>query len=62
MTQKPQQPELRRSELGATDMDSAKTNVDEKISGRQGGVGPVPEDNQPGHRPANDQDKPDPVS
>ncbi|HVM20693.1 MAG TPA: hypothetical protein VM307_12110 [Egibacteraceae bacterium] len=56
---KPQQPELRRSGLGSTDMDSAKFNADDEID-TGGNVGPVPEENQPGHRPAKDQDKPEP--
>ncbi len=59
MTKKPQQPELRRSGLGSTDQDSAKINADEEIGGGEQ-AGPVPEENQPGHRPAKDQDKPDP--
>lgn len=56
----PQQPELRRSEKGATTDDATKgthTAPDEQAvwSGRSG---PVPEDNQPGHHPPVDQDKP----
>lgn len=54
---KPQQPELARSGRGETDPSSVKT--------RTGGptdetppVGAVPEDNLPGHHPAQDQDKP----
>jgi len=54
---KPQQPELRRSGLGATDTDSAKINADESPNAAAG-AGPVPEDNQPGHQPEQDQDKP----
>lgn len=57
---KPQQPELRRSGLGSTDQDSAKIKADESISAKAPKVGPVPEENQPGHRPDNEQDKPDP--
>lgn len=57
---KPQQPELRRSGLGSTDQDSAKINADESISPKAPKAGPVPEENQPGHRPDNEQDKPDP--
>lgn len=56
---KPQQPELRRSGLGSTDQDSAKINADETIDSG-GNVGPVPDANQPGHRPDNEQDKPEP--
>jgi len=56
----PQQPELRRSEKGATTDDGTKgthTAPDEQAvwSGR---AGPIPEDNQPGHHPPVDQDKP----
>lgn len=54
---KPQQPELRRSGLGATDYDSAKINADESPDAVTG-AGPVPQDNQPGHHPEQDQDKP----
>lgn len=56
---KPQQPELRRSELGATDTDSAKIKADEDIDAGER-TGPVPDENKPGHRPAKDEDKPDP--
>ena len=56
---KPQQPELRRSGLGATDRDSAKLVNDESLAG-DGGTGPVPEENRPGHQPERDQDKPEP--
>ncbi|MDQ4070229.1 MAG: hypothetical protein M3203_12280 [Actinomycetota bacterium] len=56
---KPQQPELHRSGKGATDPASAKANPE--VSGRpgaEGAAGPVPEDNQPGHHPEQEQDKP----
>ena len=56
---KPQQPELHRSGKGATDPASAKANAE--VTGRPGAVGaagPVPEDNQPGHHPEQEQDKP----
>lgn len=56
---KPQQPELRRSGLGSTDTDSAKIVNDENLAG-DGSEGPVPEENQPGHSPERDQDKPAP--
>ena len=55
----PQQPELRRSEYGATSEDATKgflTAQDEPTEG--GAAGPVPEDNQPGHHPEVEQDKP----
>ncbi len=55
---KPQQPELRRSERGATDDDSAKVKA-EKTSGGDEPRGWVPPENRPGHRPEQDQDKPD---
>ncbi len=56
---KPQQPELHRSGKGATDPASAKANAE--VSGplgAEGAAGPVPEDNQPGHHPEQEQDKP----
>ncbi len=57
---KPQQPELHRSSRGETDPNTAKTKVQtESETGQAGELGPVPEENQPGHRPAKDQDKPD---
>ena len=55
---KPQQPELRRSERGATDDDSAKIKA-EKASGADQPPGWVPPDNRPGHHPDEEQDKPD---
>jgi hypothetical protein len=57
---KPQQPELRRSGKGATDADSAKAAVEvNPAAGGEGSVGPVPEDNLPGHHPEHEQDKPE---
>jgi hypothetical protein len=57
---KPQQPELRRSDYGATSDDSAKIKaaVEERPTVK-GVAGPVPEDNRPGHHPEREQDKPD---
>ena len=55
---KPQQPELHRSGRGATDPHSAKANVDSPAP-EEGNAGPVPADNEPGHRPEHDQDKPE---
>jgi hypothetical protein len=55
---KPQQPELHRSGRGATDPHSAKAKVSGAES-EEGDAGPVPVDNQPGHRPEHDQDKPE---
>ena len=56
---KPQQPELRRSGLGATDQDSAKANIDGNVHSETGG-GRVPPENQPGHHPEHEQDQPAP--
>jgi hypothetical protein len=58
---KPQQPELRRSDLGATSDDATKARLTAPPAapgsdGRPGG--PVPEENLPGHHPEQDQDKP----
>ena len=57
---KPQQPELRRSEYGATSDDAIKgfLTAPEKGAGERGLGGPVPEDNLPGHHPEQEQDKP----
>jgi hypothetical protein len=58
---KPQQPELRRSGLGSTDSDAAELRAGDKPdSGDAGGLGPVPPENQPGHHPEDEQDKPVP--
>lgn len=57
---KPQQPELRRSGLGGTDQEAKELRAREGRGVETGGeTGPVPEENQPGHRPAVDQDKPE---
>lgn len=57
---KPQQPEIARSGRGATDPASAKSKVTPTRAPKSdGGLGPVPEDNQPGHHPEQEQDKPD---
>jgi hypothetical protein len=58
---KPQQPELRRSDYGATSDDSAKIKA--TVEGEptvEGTGGPIPEANRPGHHPEHEQDKPDP--
>lgn len=58
---KPQQPELRRSgKVPALDPDAteAKRSADRRRTTTDPG-GPVPEDQQPGHHPERDQDKPD---
>ncbi len=54
---KPQQPELHRSGKGATDPHSFKSDVDSP-GAEQGNAGPVPPENQPGHHPEIEQDKP----
>ena len=54
----PQQPELRRSGRGASDPKSAKGRVGGPQD-EEGTAGPVPPDNQPGHHPDHDQDKPE---
>ena len=56
---KPQQPELRRSGLGSTDQDSAKIRAEDELDA-SGPSGAVPPDNQPGHHPEVEQDKPQP--
>ncbi len=57
MSSTPQQPELHRSGLGASDPKSAKGQVDSP-GADEGNAGPVPPDNQPGHHPEQEQDKP----
>ncbi|MDP9454025.1 MAG: hypothetical protein M3P97_11760 [Actinomycetota bacterium] len=57
---KPQQPELRRSDYGATSDDSAKAKVGMDDAPTDEAGAHVPEDNQPGHHPEREQDKPDP--
>lgn len=56
----PQQPELARSRKGATSDDSVKSRVGgvKADTSGPGPMGPVPEDNQPGHHPEVEQDKP----
>lgn len=57
---KPQQPELRRSDRGATSDDATKEYLSAPhLKGAENGVGgPVPADNLPGHHPEHEQDKP----
>ena len=56
---KPQQPELHRSGKGSTDPASAKAHAEVSgAPGSEGAAGPVPEDNQPGHHPEQEQVKP----
>jgi hypothetical protein len=58
---KPQQPELRRNDLGATSDDATKVRLTAPsapgVDGPSRG-GPIPEDNLPGHHPEHEQDKP----
>lgn len=53
----PQQPELGRSGRGATSEGSAKARVSSPLP-TTGAMGPIPEDNLPGHHPEHEQDKP----
>jgi hypothetical protein len=55
---KPQQPELARSGRSEVDPHSAKTRTGGPTDADPA-VGPVPEDNLPGHHPEHEQDKPD---
>jgi hypothetical protein len=56
---KPQQEELRRTGYGATDQDAKELRASEsEAPENKGKVGEVPEENEPGHRPERDQDKP----
>lgn len=57
----PQQPELGRSRRTPTqDPDAAATVIEaQRPPQTTGPAGPVPEDNQPGHHPPQEQDKPD---
>jgi hypothetical protein len=56
---KPQQPELRRSDRGATSDDALKEQLTApSVPGVDAGVGRVPEANLPGHHPEHEQDKP----
>ena len=57
----PQQPELARSrKTPAQDPDSVAGILEgQDQPGASGPSGPIPVDNQPGHHPAHEQDKPD---
>lgn len=56
---KPQQPELRRSDRGATSDDATKERLTAPaIPGVDEAGGPIPEANLPGHHPPQEQDKP----
>src|SRR2546422_3174993 len=56
----PQQPELARSARTDLDPDHIETGLQGQPTPATGGeTGPVPPDNQPGHHPTKEQDKPD---
>src|ERR671928_1052692 len=57
----PQQPELARSrKVPHQDQDAASAAVEARRATDAGGpTGPVPPENQPGHHPPEEQDKPD---
>jgi hypothetical protein len=57
---RPQQPELARSAKTDLDPDHIETGLQGQPKPSTGGeTGPVPPDNQPGHHPVEEQDKPD---
>ena len=56
---KPQQPELHRSSRGATDPASTKTHITAEHATPETPSNQVPPENQPGHHPEHEQDKPD---
>jgi hypothetical protein len=57
---RPQQPELARSAKTDIDPDHVETGLQgQPIPGTGGETGPVPPENQPGHHPPQEQDKPD---
>ena len=57
---RPQQPELARSGKTDLDPDHVATGLEgQPIPPSGGETGPIPVDNQPGHHPAKEQDKPD---
>jgi len=57
---RPQQPELARSAKTDLDPDHVETGLQgQKMPAAGGETGPVPPENQPGHHPPKDQDKPD---
>lgn len=58
----PQQPELSRSRRTPLDPDSIASDLEAGSPPVEDeATGPVPPENQPGHRPDHDQDKPDPA-
>ena len=57
---RPQQPELARSAKTDLDPDHVETGLQGQKQPATGGeTGPIPADNQPGHHPPEEQDKPD---
>src|SRR5581483_10280056 len=57
---RPQQPELARSAKTDIDPRHVETGLQGQPTPATGGeTGPIPPDNQPGHHPAKEQDKPD---
>ncbi|MGH9009533.1 MAG: hypothetical protein ACRDYF_06730 [Acidimicrobiia bacterium] len=57
---RPQQPELARSAKTDLDPDHVETGLQGQRKPRAGGeTGPVPPENEPGHHPPEEQDKPD---
>jgi hypothetical protein len=57
---KPQQPEIRRSGRGETEQDGRRQTRETESTTKTGGrTGPVPPENRPGHRPDEEQDKPE---
>ena len=57
---RPQQPELARSAKTDLDPDHVETGLQGQPKPKSGGeTGPVPPDNEPGHHPPKEQDKPD---
>lgn len=57
---RPQQPELARSAKTDLDPDHVETGLQgQKRPATGGETGPVPPENQPGHHPREEQDKPD---
>ena len=57
---KPQQPEIARSGRGAVDPAAVKEQLSAPVpgGGESGDLGPIPEDQLPGHHPDVEQDKP----
>ena len=58
---KPQQPELDRSGRGEVDQEGRRTARETDQAEERGKTGKVPPENQPGHSPERDQDKPPPL-